>query len=75
MSQVLGLPHGSRPVYAWDVYLIYPPKAVWSEKDPLQPSFMMHQLPGLDNEKFPPWDANVFATKVNETLAASDQKD
>ena len=75
MSQVLGLLHGSRPVYAWDVYLIYPPKAVWSDKDPPQPSFMMHQLPGLDNEKFPPWDAKVFATKVNETLAVSDQKD
>jgi hypothetical protein len=36
---------------------------------------MMHQLPGLDNQKFPPWDAKVFVTKVNETVAASDQKD
>jgi hypothetical protein len=74
MSQVLGLLHGSRPVYAWDVYLIYPPKVTWSDKDPPQPSFMMHQLPGLDNQKFPPWDAKVFAAKVNETLAASGQK-
>lgn len=75
MSEVLGLLHGSRPVYAWDVYLIYPPKAAWSDKDPPPPSFMMHQLPGLDNQKFPPWDAKVFATKLKETLAASNQKD
>jgi hypothetical protein len=75
MSQVLGLMHGSHPVYAWDIYLIYPPKAAWSDKDPPQPSFMMHQLPGLDNQKFPPWDARVFAKKVNETVAAGDQKD
>jgi hypothetical protein len=74
MSQVLGLLHGSRQVYAWDIYMIYPPKIVWSDQDPPQPSFMMHQLPGLDNQKFPPWDAKVFARKVNETLAASDQK-
>jgi hypothetical protein len=33
MSQVLGLMHGSRPVYAWDIYLIYPPKVAWSDKD------------------------------------------
>lgn len=75
MSQVLGLLHGSRPVYAWDVYLIYPPKIVWGDKDPPQPSFMMHQLPGLDNQKFPPWDAKIFAAKVNEALAGIDQKD
>jgi hypothetical protein len=40
----------------------------------LEPSYLMHQLPGLDNQKFPPWDGKVFAAKVNETLAASDQK-
>jgi hypothetical protein len=75
MSRVLGLLHGSRPVYAWDIYLLYPPKVKWRDKDPPQPSFVMHQLPGLDNQKFPPWDAKVFAAKVKETLAGSDQKD
>jgi hypothetical protein len=28
----------------------------------------------LDNQKFPPWDAKLFATKVTATLAASDQR-
>ena len=74
MSQVLGLLHGSSSVYAWDIYMIYPPNAVWSGKDPPQPSYLMHQLPGLDNQKFPPWDGKIFAIKVSETLAASDQK-
>jgi hypothetical protein len=71
MSRVLGLLHGSRPVYAWDIYMIYPPNAVWSGPDPPQPAYLMHQLSGLDNQKFPPWDGKVFAMKVNETLAAS----
>ena len=74
MSQVLGLLHGSRPVYAWDVYMIYPSSVVWSGQDPPQPSYLMHQLPGLDNQKFPPWNGKSFAAKVNETLAASDRK-
>jgi hypothetical protein len=74
MSQVLGLLHGSRPVYAWDIYMIYPASAVWSGQDPPQPSYLMHQLPGLDNQKFPPWDGKVFATKVGETLASGDQR-
>jgi hypothetical protein len=54
--------------------MIYPPNVVWSGQDPPQPSYLMHQLPGLDNQKFPPWDGKIFATKVKDTLAASDQK-
>jgi hypothetical protein len=74
MSQVLGLLHGSSSVYAWDIYMIYPSNAAWRGGDPPQPSYLMHQLPGLDNQKFPSWDGKIFATKVNDTLAASDQK-
>jgi hypothetical protein len=74
MTQVLGLLHGSKPVYAWDIYMIYPPNAVWSGSDPPEPLYLMHQLPGLDNQKFPPWDAKVFATKVSDALTASNQK-
>jgi len=39
-----------------------------------QPAYLMHQLPGLDNQKFPPWDGKLFATKVSDTLAAGVQK-
>jgi hypothetical protein len=74
MSQVLGLLHGSSPVYAWDIYMIYPPNAVWSRQDPPQPAYLMHQLPGLDNQKFPQWDGKLFATKVSDALAAGVQK-
>jgi len=74
MSRVLGLLHGSRPVYAWDVYMIYPPSAVWNRQDPPQPSYLMHQLPGLDNQKFPLWDAKIFAREVNQTLAAASER-
>jgi hypothetical protein len=51
--------------------MIYPPDAVWSSKDPPQPAFLMHQLPGLDNAKFPPLDSKVFSAKVNDMLAAN----
>jgi hypothetical protein len=74
MSQVLGLLHGSRPVYAWDIYMIYPPNAVWNGKDPPLPGVLMHQLSGLDNQKFPPLDSKVFAAKVNEILAENDSR-
>jgi hypothetical protein len=74
MSLVLGLLHGSSPVYAWDIYMIYPPNAVWSGKDPPQPSYLMHQLAGLDNQKFPSWDGKLFATKVSDVLAAGNPK-
>src|SRR5882757_6501679 len=66
MSQALSLLHGTKPVYAWDVWMIYPPNAVWNGKDPPQPAFLMHQLPGLDNAKFPPLDSKVFSAKVNK---------
>ena len=74
MSQVLGLLHGSSPVYAWDVYMIYPSNTAWTGIDPPRPSYLMHQLPGLDNQKFPPWDGKLFAAKVSDALAAGDQK-
>lgn len=71
MSQVLGLLHGTKPVYAWDVWMIYTPNAVWTVKDPPQPAFLMHQLGGLDNAKFPPLDSKEFLAKVDEMLAAN----
>jgi hypothetical protein len=63
MSRVLGLFHGAKPVYAWDVWMIYPPNALWTVKDPPQPVFLMHQLGGLDKAKFPPLDSKEFLAK------------
>jgi hypothetical protein len=45
MSRVLGLLHGTKPVYAWDVWMIYPPSAAWSVKDPPQPAFINASTP------------------------------
>jgi hypothetical protein len=74
MSHVLGYWNGRRWVYAWDTWLIYPPDAVWSGQDPPRPSFLMHQLGGLDSRKFPRLDGQLFAAQVNSMLTAMDQK-
>ena len=71
MSRVLGLFHGAKPVYAWDVWMIYPPNALWTVKDPPQPVFLMHQLGGLDKAKFPPLNSKEFLAKIDELLAAN----
>jgi hypothetical protein len=46
--------------------MIYPPNAVWSGKDPPQPSYLMHQLPGLDNQKGP-YSLNNIVSKLNDS--------
>ncbi len=71
MSQVLGLFHGAKPVYAWDVWMIYPQNAVWTVKAPPLPALLMHQLGGLDQAMFPPLDSKQFLAKVDEMLAAN----
>jgi len=63
MPQVLALLHGKKPVYAWDVWMIYPADAVWGSTRPPRPAFLMHQLPGLDNAKFPPLDSRSSPPK------------
>jgi hypothetical protein len=75
MSHVLGYWNGSRWVYAWDTWLIYPPDAVWGGTNPPQPAFLMHQLGGVGNLKLPHLDSKIFAVKVNALLAARDQTD
>jgi hypothetical protein len=72
MSKALNFWNGRRWVYAWDTWLIYPPDAVWSGADPPKPEWLMHQLGGLDR-KFPYLDSKVFAMKVSEMLADTDQ--
>jgi hypothetical protein len=71
MSHVLGYWNGSRWVYAWDTWLIYPPDAVWSGATPPKPAFLMHQLGGLGNlTQYKHLDGKVFAARVNAMLAA-----
>ena len=54
--------------YLWDFWVIYGPKAVWSDAEtPPVPDFWQHQLDGLPTDK--KLDANVFAAKVDELVA------
>ena len=70
MSHALGYWNGTRWVYAWDTWLIYPADATWNGATPPKPAFLMHQLGGLKgNPKFPHLDSKVFAAKVNGMLA------
>jgi len=73
MSQVLGYWSGSRWIYAWDTWMIYPPDAVWNGAHPPKPIFRMHQLGGLHG-KFPFLDSKVFAAKLNAVISAANQK-
>ena len=71
MSHALGYWNGSRWVYAWDTWMIYPPDAAWTGANPPPPAFLMHQLKGLQgNPKLPFLDSKIFAGKVNAILAA-----
>jgi hypothetical protein len=49
---------------AWDVYMVYGPKAQWSGNLPPVPDFFMHQT----SEKGPRLDAALFGTKVKQLL-------
>jgi hypothetical protein len=44
-AKVVELP--GKKTFAWDVYFVFGPKAVWSETPPA-PDFWMHQLGGRD---------------------------
>lgn len=49
---------------AWDVYMLYGPKARWTGDLPPSPDFYMHQ----DNEPGLRLNATVFGTKVRQLL-------
>lgn len=68
MSKTLNFWNGRRWVYAWDTWLIYSADATWQQASPPTPMFLMHQLGGLDNSKFPFLDSKAFAAKVNSVL-------
>ena len=49
---------------AWDVYMLYGPKAQWTGALPPAPDFFMHQT----DEKGPLLDAAVFGSRVKQLL-------
>ncbi|MGH8132288.1 MAG: hypothetical protein ACRETP_03510 [Steroidobacteraceae bacterium] len=70
LSQGVGLKNGDGPVYAWDVWLIYGPDAVWQGPAPTVPALLMHQLGALrGSAQFPRLDSHVFAERAHGLLA------
>ena len=49
---------------AWDVYMVYGPKAQWNTDLPPTPDFFMHQT----SEKGPRLDAEAFGKRVKQML-------
>jgi hypothetical protein len=64
-AAVLGLPEGWP---AWDVYLAYPPGALWDDCPPA-PAFWHHQLG--DEPNAPVLDGEAFREQVLALLAAA----
>ena len=70
VTEAAGLQRDGKPVFAWDVWLIYGPDAVWEGKLPPKPQLLMHQLWALQGSKeFPHLDRDVFANEVRRLLA------
>ena len=70
LSKAAGLKHGDEPVYAWDVWLIYGPEAVWEGASPPPPELLMHQLYLLRDSGLPRLDSEQFAIRVHQILAS-----
>jgi hypothetical protein len=68
VSTALDLRRGDHPVYAWDVWMIYGPEAVWKDAPP-KPRVMMHQLSALDGDpRFRHLDSKAFVKDVATVL-------
>jgi hypothetical protein len=65
------LHHDGKPVYAWDVWTIYGPEAMWKGAGPPTPRVLMHQLPTLAGDpRFSHLDSRKFAGDVVAMLGA-----
>jgi hypothetical protein len=71
LSKAAGLKHGDESVYAWDVWLIYGPDAVWEGAGPPQPQRLMHQLYLLKDSGLPRLDSRKFAKEVRALVASA----
>jgi hypothetical protein len=70
LSEGVDLKNGSKSVYAWDVWLIYGPDAVWQGTLPPKPLLLMHQLRALEGSKqFPRLDSEIFSKEVQKVIA------
>ena len=74
-SAAFDLRHDGKPVYAWDVWTIYGPEAVWSAAGPPRPRVLMHQLPALASDaRFSHLDSRKFADDARALLASAPKR-
>jgi hypothetical protein len=71
LSSGLELKVRGEEVYAWDVWLLYGPDAVWDGEYPPKSDYFMHQLWALGETNLPRFDSKVFAEKVHQLLATA----
>jgi hypothetical protein len=63
------LEHGGKPVYAWDVWMIYAADATWPAGTVSTPALFMHQLSTLRGQPGRPFlDKDAFAAKARTLL-------
>lgn len=67
LGQAVGLRRGSDPVYAWDVWLMFGPDAVWGPQGPPRPRLLMHQLQPIPGFSF--LDGKAFAQQAQALVA------
>jgi hypothetical protein len=68
LADGLDLKMDGEDVYAWDVWLVYAPDAVWDGEVPPKPEYLMHQLRALGGTDLPRLDSKVFAEKAHQLL-------
>ena len=69
MGESLPLTRRGRPVFAWDVWMLYGPDADWTDRPP-QPNLLMHQLPSIDDAAgAAPLDSQAFAEATRALMA------
>lgn len=71
LSDGLGLKVDGEQVYAWDVWLVYGPDAVWDGEHPPKPDYFMHNLWALGETDLPRFDSKVFAQRAHQLLATA----
>ena len=71
LSRGLDLKVDGEEVYAWDVWLVYGPDAVWDGEQPPKPEYFMHQLWALGETDLPRFDSKAFAQKVHQLLGTA----
>jgi len=69
------LHHDGKPVYAWDVWTIHGPEAVWTAAGPPAPRVLMHQLSALaGDQRFSHLDSKKFASEAMALLGSGSNK-